>query len=156
AEPGAPPEPTTGFTESAPASAGGSSGQGRIVTELEEARGSLPQGTGWREEGEYGDDRDWKRRFRRDEYDTDFEPATLGRAGPLSSDWQPDFGKWWSAATQNWSLYLGQAIGYALVAGGIYLGLQCMGSIGLIASLFVTPPLWAGFILCAHKCLRGE
>lgn len=145
-----------GFTADAPApGAEGPRTRGGISGEADTPP---PRERGWREdeEGEYGDDRDWKRRFRRDEYDADFERPTLGRFGPLSSDWRADFGKWWSAARQNWGLYLSQSVGYAVMAGGVSLGLHCMGSAGVIAGLFVTPPLWAGFILCAHKCLRGE
>src|SRR5262249_10270500 len=66
-EPGAPPDPATGFTDSTRPAPGPSSAGGQFFTDRDEAGEPVPRWQDRPEEDEYDDDRDWRRKYRRDE-----------------------------------------------------------------------------------------
>lgn len=153
-----PAEGITDSTRPAPAPRG----EGQIVTDPEEARERVPRGLDRPDEDEYDDDRDWRWKYRRDEFGADLDRVPLGRTGPLSNEYSVDFGRWWRIATQHFNgPMLGYGILYTFLAGMIQGTISSALDMvvplaGTCLGILVSIPLSAGLVYVCLKELKGE
>jgi hypothetical protein len=73
----------------------------------------------------------------------------------LSNEYAINVGNWFRCAQAHWSAVLGPMIGYFLVYLLIVVGLV-ITCVGIVALLFLGPPLAAGFIVVGLAQLKGE
>jgi predicted Zn finger-like uncharacterized protein len=99
-----------------------------------------------------------RRRFEDEEEELPEEELDRPRRGlrGLNGEYSIDLGQWFEIAKENYGAVLGPMIGYMFVALIIDIALAVIPFVGPFISLFVDPPLQAGYTIVALAQLKGK
>jgi len=92
------------------------------------------------------------------ETDDDYPPPRRFRVGlaDLSADYEINLNEWFSYASEHYGAVLGPMIGYMLIYGLLSMGLHFIPCLGILVSVFLDPPLQAGFTVVCLAQLKGK
>jgi hypothetical protein len=124
-----------------------------IDRERDDLVGTAPRRSADLDRDDYGP----ARRRGYEEVDEDYPrvDGPRGEPGELSSNYKIDIGQWFSIGYQHWGSVLGASIGFSILLFFVVV-LCAIPFVGLLVSLFLLPPLAAGYAIVALAQLKGK